>query len=238
MKTLRIVALVLFIVLLAFAAQPHRAALAGVTGTLHTLSFPGATATNCGSLRGHGGIIVTPPGVVTLIATDGTGATIRNASDIAAPGHYNGVISSIAVKPTKNPIRVIVFIDGVQIGNLVADNPCLPPSGNGPIFWDPADDRLNREPGQPAALYCRNQGDVHIYAVNVDDSLGKLALIVTKAEIDAVINVNPSTNTLIKQSADGKLKLYYLPATKELSFITHEVRSGKQYSHVWKGLCR
>jgi hypothetical protein len=79
---------------------------------------------------------------------------------------------------------------------------------------------------------------VHIYAVNVDDSKGKIALIVTKAEIDAVINANPTANTLIKQSADGKFKLYYLPAGKELSFITHEARSGKPYSFVWKGLCR
>jgi hypothetical protein len=110
--------------------------------------------------------------------------------------------------------------------------------GSAVKFFDPGDDRLNREPGQPAALYCRNQGDVHIYAVNVDDSKGKLALVVTKAEIDAVINANPAANTLIKQSADGKFRLYYLPAGKELSFITNEVRSGKQYSFVWKGLCR
>jgi hypothetical protein len=105
-------------------------------------------------------------------------------------------------------------------------------------FFDPGDDRLNRDPGQPAALYCRNQGDVHIYAVNPDDSKGKLALVVAKAEIDAVVNANPSANTLIKQSADGKFKLFYLPVAKELSFITHEIPSGKQYSFVWNGLCR
>jgi hypothetical protein len=105
-------------------------------------------------------------------------------------------------------------------------------------FFDPGDDRLNRDPGQPAAVYCRNQGDVHIYEVNVDDSKGKIALVVTKAEIDAVVNANPAVNTLIKQSGDGKYKLFYLPATKELSFITNENGTGKQYSHVWKGLCR
>jgi hypothetical protein len=74
--------------------------------------------------------------------------------------------------------------------------------------------------------------------VNPDNSKGEIALVVTKAEIDAAINANPSVNTLIKQSADGKFKLFYLPAAKELSFITNEARSGKQYSFVWKGLCR
>jgi hypothetical protein len=98
------------------------------------------------------------------------------------------------------------------------------------------DDRLNREPGQPAALYCRNQGDVHVYAIN--NSIGKLAFIITKSEIDVVINGNPSANTLIKQTSDGKYKVFYLPATNELSFITTETATGKQYSHVWKGLCR
>jgi hypothetical protein len=53
-----------------------------------------------------------------------------------------------------------------------------------------------------------------------------------------VVNANPAANTLIKQSTDGKLKLFYLPATKELSFITTEAGTGKQYSFVWKGLCR
>ena len=59
MKTSRIVALVLFIVLMVFAAQPH-SALAGVTGSLHKHGFPTATATDCRVFGGHGGIIVRP----------------------------------------------------------------------------------------------------------------------------------------------------------------------------------
>ena len=103
-------------------------------------------------------------------------------------------------------------------------------------FFNPGDDRLNREPGVPAALYCRNQGDVYIWRVAADTSKGKLGLIVTKAEINAVINSNPAQNTLIKQSADGALRLYYLPATKELSFITPDLRPPyKSYAFVWKG---
>jgi hypothetical protein len=237
MKTSRIVALVLFVVLVVFAAQPHRAALAGVTGSITRMVFPTATATDCRFWYATGVYTTTPPGNLVVTVTDGTGAIVRSASVTLAPGTYPGVTGGFSIPPKKNPIRAVVFVDGVLIGDVAADNPCLPPSDNGPIFWDPGDDRLNREPGQPAALYCRNQG-VHIYAVDPDDSIGKIGLVISKAEIDMVINSNPAANVLIKQSTDGKLKLYYLPATKELSFITHEARSGKHYSFVWKGLCR
>jgi hypothetical protein len=53
-------------------------------------------------------------------------------------------------------------------------------------------------------------------------------MVVTKAEIDVVVNANPSSNTLIKLSTDGKFRLFYLPATKERSFITTENGTGKQ----------
>jgi hypothetical protein len=238
MKTSQIVPLVLLIVLVVFAAQPPNAALAGVTGSYPIIRFPLATATDCGIWRiGGGTITVTPPGQFSVTVTDGTGAVVGGYTKTQLPGTYTFAQGGWSAQPTKNPIRAVAFIDGVMYANVAGDNPCLPPSGNGVEFWEPGDDRLNRDPGQPAALYCRDQG-VHIYAVNPDDSIGKLGLVVTKAEIDEVINSNPGANSLIKQSADGKLKLYYLPATKELSFITTEGRSGKQYSYVWKGLCR
>jgi hypothetical protein len=237
MKTLRIVPLVLSVLMMMFALQPPDTALAGVTGSFSSISFPGATATNCGSWSVTGVVTITPPGNIVGTFTDGTGAIVSSFTGTVAPGTYSGATGVFSVPPTKNPIRAVVVIDGIQVGNVAGDNPCLPPSNNGSKFWEPGDDRLNRDPGQPAAVYCRDQG-VHIYAVNSDDSKGKLGLAVTKAEIDMVINSNPAANTLIKQSADGKLKLYYLPATKELSFITHEARSGKQYSFVWKSLCR
>jgi hypothetical protein len=74
------------------------------------------------------------------------------------------------------------------------------PSGSEPAvrFVDPGDDRLNRDPGQPPALYCRNQGDVQSYYVDPANSKGTLALLITKAEIDAVIQAKPAANTLIK----------------------------------------
>jgi hypothetical protein len=239
-KTLRVAILVPFLLVALLVVEPH-VVHAAATGSWTTLSFPGASATVCGSMTVNGGSITsTAPAAFTFTAIDGNGVVVRSRSGNGGIGTFTSYgTEPFTTQPTKNPIRVIIIVDGTTVFDKMADNPCRPGSAGGSAvkFFDPGDDRLNRDPGQPAALYCRNQG-VHIYAVNVDNSEGKLALIVTKAEIDAVINRNPSANTLIKQSSDGKFKLYYLPATKELSFITAEVRSGKSYSFVWKGLCR
>lgn len=63
-----------------------------------------------------------------------------------------------------------------------------------------------------------------------------IALVITKVQIDAVVNSNPAANTLIKQSADGSVKVFYLPATKEFSLISKDSRPPyKPYSFVWKG---
>jgi hypothetical protein len=106
----------------------------------------------------------------------------------------------------------------------------------GTTWFEPGDDRLNREAGAPAVLYCRNKGDVHVYTVDTITSRGKIDLVVTRAEVDAVVNSNPTANTLIKQSADGSVKVFYLPATKELSLISKDSRPPyKPYSFVWKG---
>jgi hypothetical protein len=237
-KILRLVLLIPIIVVSILVVQPSQPALAAVTGSFPFISFPSATATNCGTWQVDGSIEVTTVSTISLTVTDGTGRVLGGLTGFVYPAAiYYQAIGVFSPQPAKNPIRVATAIDGVLISTAVGDNPCLPPSDNGPKFFDPGDDRLNREPGQPAALYCRNQG-VHIYAINVDDSKGKLALLVTKAEIDAVVNANPTANTLIKQSADSRFRLFYLPATKELSFITPEVRSGKPYTFVWKGLCR
>jgi hypothetical protein len=104
-----------------------------------------------------------------------------------------------------------------------------------PAFWDPGDDRLNRDPGQPAALYCRNGGDVQVWRVDPVTSIGKLSFTATKLEIANVKNSKPAHNTLIKASADGAFKLYYLPASDELSFIATYPSSGKPYYFVFKG---
>jgi hypothetical protein len=153
-----------------------------------------------------GYVVNYPVGTLTV------GQTIRySASDTATPSGLEG----------DNKTAVV--------GN------CILKTSGAVLFFDPGDDRLNRQPGVPAVLYCRNKGDVHIYYVDVDTSKGKFGMVVTKAEIDAVIASNPTRNTLIKQSAGGVLKLYYLPATQELSFVTPDLRPPyKPYTFVWK----
>jgi hypothetical protein len=207
------------------------------SGALNTTSSPGS---------GFGLFFAFNAGeVITISASFGTATAAQFAIEspfgttVAGPTSVPGTLS-YTIPTTGTQLigaRNLAGSNGTVVWNWKCGLPSAA-SGSAVKFFDPGDDRLNREPGQPAALYCRNQGDVHIYEVNVDDSKGKLALVITKAEIDAVVNANPSANTLIKQSGDGKYKLYYLPATKELSFITHENGTGKQYSHVWKGLCR
>ena len=100
-------------------------------------------------------------------------------------------------------------------------------------FWNPGDDRVNRDPGQPAALYCRS-GGVQVWSIDGSSSKGTLALTVTASEIAQVKNSKPAQNTLIKASADGSLRLFYLPGSDELSFVT-TLSNGKPYSFIWKG---
>ncbi len=105
--------------------------------------------------------------------------------------------------------------------------------GTGASFWNPGDDRLNRDAGQPAALYCRN-GGVEVWKVDSLTSRGTVALVISKTEIDKVKNSHPARNTLIKASKDGLFNLYYLPASDELSFITHYMYPGDPYAFVFK----
>jgi hypothetical protein len=240
-KTLRIAIVIPLLSIVLFVTQPSRPTQA------QAVLSTGCNFINSGVLNisiGPGSAIsvvvpLSPGEIVTASATLAT-ATVAQFSitngafvTVVGPTGVPGTLTYQSAGGTGAGVRNEATSNGIITFNVKCSL-----GQAGARFFDPNDDRLNREPGQPAAVYCRNQGDVHIYAVNVDDSKGKLALIVTKAEIDAVVNSNPAANTLIKQSGDGKYKLFYLPATKELSFITYEARTGKQYSHVWKGLCR
>jgi hypothetical protein len=239
-KILRIALLIPVLVVTLFVVQPPRAAHA-LSAECGFIPFIGGTY----SAGGTNGIVgpFASGDHVTITVTFGT-ATAATFSIVgsglgtpvlAGPSNAPGKLSyTVTGALPPGSLGIGFFIHSAN-GTVNVTATC----GDAPTvqFFDPGDDRLNREPGQPAALYCRNQG-VHVYAVNVDDSRGKLVLTVTKAEIDAVINRNPTANTLIKQSSDGKFKLYYLPTGKELSFITTEARTGKQYSFVWQGLCR
>lgn len=161
----------------------------------------------------------------------------------AASGTFNATLN-FPVQPTGTMIWFAVFganssgfWDGqafFYFGKNCA--PAAAPAGPAVKWFEPNDDRVNREAGAPAVMYCRNKGDIHIYKVEADTSWGKIALVVTKAQVEAVVNSNPTDNTLIKQSADGSVKVFYLPATKEFSLISKDSRPPyKPYSFVWKG---
>ena len=223
MKTLRIAILVPMLSIVLFATQPSRptqaqAALsAGCnlinTGVLNVTSSPGS------------GIVVTlplnPGEIVTASATLATATvaqfTIVNTSitTVAGPTGVPGTLTYQSSGGTGAGVRNQSTSNGTVTFNVKCSS-----GPAGAQFFDPGDDRLNREPGQPAALYCRNQGDVHIYEVNVDDSKGKIALVVTKAEIDAVVNANPTANTLIKQSGRWQIQTV-LPARDEGTVVHH-----------------
>jgi hypothetical protein len=231
------------VVALLLSATPARAMTGGtVTSSAFTCTQVSITYTTINFDRNNTGGGAES---YTFTIVDGNGTILFTVtSSVAVGGNIPGQteVFVYGTAPTANPIQV-TFVSNAGNGyglqtlwNFEGECPGLPSVGG--KFFNPGDDRLNRDPGQPAALYCRNQGEVHVYAINVDDSKGKLALVVTRAEIDAVIDRNPAANTLVKQSPDGRFKLYYLPATKELLFNTVEVRSGKPYSFIWKGLCR
>jgi hypothetical protein len=242
LKTPRFVFLIAVLILVLLAVQTPQPAQAQGTLSPMCIFLNGRTYATV-IAAGFGGAGFNPGEVVTISHT-GTAPFVT----VEAPnGTLLGTIpaggtASFAVPTAATNLWIkSAFGPTATIAGTIQCGFAPPSGGDGGSevkFYDPGDDRLNREPGQPAALYCRNQGDVHIYSVNPDDSKGTLVLVITKAEIDAVINANPTANTLIKQSPDGKFRLFYLPATKELSFVTAEARSGKPYTFVWKALCR
>lgn len=110
------------------------------------------------------------------------------------------------------------------------------PASSGTVPFNPGDDRLNQrdlDAGASAAVYCRS-GDFHIYRIN-DQSQGMLALVVTKAQIDAV-GVPVGANALIA-SADvplGQIQVWRL-TTGEFQLIAAPVRAGGElYVFIWQ----
>jgi hypothetical protein len=155
--------------------------------------------------------------------------------------YYTGM-NNITARPVTLSfidIGAAYTINGTPFSSFTIDPAAWSPSCQSiPLkynFWDPGDDRLNRDPGQPAALYCRNGGDLQVWQVDAVTSRGTLALIIAKAEIAKVKDSHPAKNTLIKASKDGRFKLYYLPGSDELSFITTYLNSDKVYAFVFKG---
>lgn len=119
-------------------AQPTRA---GATGSLSTLSFPGASTASCGTWQITGaGITVTGPGVATIFMRDRRDVLLYpNTPFTIAPGTYLSLSDSFSTPVTENPITVRVTIDGVIVFDGSAQNPCRPatqPDGS-PSFGAP-----------------------------------------------------------------------------------------------------
>jgi hypothetical protein len=125
---------IVFVVLLVTLALNVHPAFAAVTGSLTTLTFPGASATNCGIEAVAVGGSVTTTELVSDIGTltDGNGTVIGGFSisyDGPVEGPFTATYISYSIQPAKNPIRMVEVLGGVTVVDLSADNPCLPPSG-------------------------------------------------------------------------------------------------------------
>jgi hypothetical protein len=187
-----------------------------------TASFPAPTVlTSKASVNGaiiFTGSVVLPAGTITYTSSAGF---------FVPPQAFPYTYQSAVLEGSEMLVQV------TAVCNSNGAEPIVTISYGGGA-WNPGDDRLNRDPGQPAALYCRNGGDVHVWKVDAVTSRGTLVLIITKAEIAKVRDSHPWVNTLIKASKDGKFKLYYLPGSDELSFITTYLNSTKVYTFVFK----
>jgi hypothetical protein len=65
---------------------------------------------------------------------------------------------------------------------------------------------VNDQPWRTTAIYCQSDGGYDVYGIT--DGAGWFAFRITQEEIDAV--GIPSVNTLLKQTEDGKIRLYRL----------------------------
>jgi hypothetical protein len=102
--------------------------------------------------------------------------------------------------------------------------------------FNPNDDRLNQrdlDRGASVAVYC-GSGDFHFYRIN-DQSQGQLALVVTKAQIDAV-GIPADHNALIA-SVDvplGQIQVWRL-TTGEFQLMAAPVHvGGEPYVFTWR----
>jgi hypothetical protein len=103
------------------------------TGTYDILSFPGATAANCGIWHLGSSLGVTQPGPsnYTETVTDSGGNVVHVLS---GTGNINGIFFSwgngaFNSQPKSNPIHIMLILDGVSVASTSADDPCLPSSG-------------------------------------------------------------------------------------------------------------
>jgi hypothetical protein len=106
-------------------------AASGPTGQYDILTFPGASATNCGSwaVYSRNGVYQPGPSIFTEKMTDGNGHTVFARSGTGNIGTFTfWSPGSFMSQPQANPIHEHIVMDGVVIADIYADNPCLPAS--------------------------------------------------------------------------------------------------------------
>jgi hypothetical protein len=194
---------------------------AAVSGSLTTLSFPGATATNCGTYALASGGSVTSTTSVSDVGTlyDGNGTVIGGFSSTWI-GTFTTTNINFAIQPAKNPIRMVEVLGGVTVVDLSADNPCLPPSGAGAgKFFNPGDGRVDPRPGDRLAVYCNtgaNPPNVDVWGV-LNDSSGRRLFTFTFSD-------------LVKAGAKGITK-----KVEPLGTIYLSVDANNWFVAVWTG---
>lgn len=155
-------------------------------GTYKGLYFPGADAKKCG-----GWYVASPledvsqwvrferPGVVHFKVIDGTKRVVmegtQNMFDNQAPNVIGLSLPAYGLpnadwKDAKNPIRVIVTVNGDQIADLTANNPCLPAARPQPVNFDPSDVRVPQEPTDRLVVRCRR----NLLYISGKDAKGRL----------------------------------------------------------------
>lgn len=102
--------------------------------------------------------------------------------------------------------------------------------------FNPRDGRTNLDAHATAAIYCQDDGAIHVYAIT-SSSTGELAFVVTPAEIAAV--GIPTTNTVLARGSSpfgGELVLYRLTSGEfQLSGPALPPETAKGYTFIWDG---
>jgi hypothetical protein len=114
----------------------------------------------------------------------------------------------MSADPPITPTGVFTHVDSGIIGRgIIQGYNSVSSRHNVSIDADPIGIILvNDEAWRTAAIYCQPDSVFDVYGIT--DGVGWLAFRITQEEIDAV--GIPSENTLLKQTADGTIRLYRL----------------------------
>lgn len=171
---------------LTFGIKPAQA----VSGSFTTLTFPGASATNCGQWELSGGTIsLNSNEDAFLDVKDGNGTEVGQKSvfGIVNPNPISTLTGDFFLFPVpqKNPIHALMMASGgVTLADLTADDPCLPPSSGGSsggsggssalvvTFFTTADNRVDPRPGDRLDVRCIAPDILHIVAADSSVAVG------------------------------------------------------------------